>query len=425
MRPYPKYQKTNTDWIGEIPEDWEMMKVKYVFNFNTGFTPSTSESKYYNKGNLDWVTITDLKGKYVDSTENKITELAVNELNKKPIPKGSLMYSFKLSVGKVAFANKQLYTNEAIFSVFSSRDINLEYYYYSLPKQIIYNANENIYGAKILNQELIRNAYIIVPTQQEQTAIATYLDHKTTLIDKLITNNEKQVKLFEEKRKATIEDSLALKKRGIPLKYLVETRKGYAFKSDLFSDTGKMVVKASDIKNNTLLPATTFISEDISLNYKKYTIKENDILLATVGSHVNVINSAVGQIALTPKKREGDFLNQNTVILRTVSKNFLQRYVFHVLTSNKYRKHLDLYAHGTANQASLSLKDILDFELPNISKQDQENIILKIEGSNEIISKQIKLVKKQNTLLKEYRQSLISHVVTGKVDVRDYNKKQI
>ena len=72
-------------------------------------------------------------------------------------PKGSLLYSFKLSVGAVSFAGQDMYTNEAIASFLKESDLPLEYLYYVLPKYLIENASTNIYGARILNQELICN----------------------------------------------------------------------------------------------------------------------------------------------------------------------------------------------------------------------------------------------------------------------------
>ena len=78
-----------------------------------GRTPSRSVSKYWGKGHK-WVSISDMKEEFVSSTKEEITDEAIAALRCRKIPKGTLLLSFKLSVGKLAFAGTDLYTNEAI-----------------------------------------------------------------------------------------------------------------------------------------------------------------------------------------------------------------------------------------------------------------------------------------------------------------------
>ena len=163
MKKYDTYKDSGIEWIGEIPSHWEVNKVKHVFDFQTGFTPPSGKTEYYENGNHIWINISDLQEKYIDDSVNKITDKAIEDFNPEIVPQGSLLYSFKLSVGKVGFNTKDCYTNEAIFSIKSDGNMSLNFLYYSLPDQIIKNANENIYGAKILNQELIKNAHLILP----------------------------------------------------------------------------------------------------------------------------------------------------------------------------------------------------------------------------------------------------------------------
>ncbi|MCI5129553.1 MAG: hypothetical protein D3907_13930, partial [Candidatus Electrothrix sp. AUS3] len=183
MKPYPKYKDSGVEWIGEVPEGWKFKKVKYCFEFQVGFTPATGISEYYSEDGETWVTIADMRQKIICDSQQRISTLAIKKYKAKKISTGSILYSFKLSVGKVAFAGMDCYSNEAIFAVFPSDHVVLSFYYYSLPIYLIKNASENIYGAKILNQDLIKNAFLIVPTKEEQTAIAAFLDRKTAEID--------------------------------------------------------------------------------------------------------------------------------------------------------------------------------------------------------------------------------------------------
>ena len=159
------------------------------------------------------------------------------------------------------------------------------------------------------------------------------------------------------------------------LKYLVKTTKGFAFDSNLFEDFGIPVIKATDIKNGSVQNASSFIDPNLLGEYKNVLLCEDDILISTVGSKPEVINSAVGQVAKVSKEIEGALLNQNTVILRVKTiMEVLRQYMFFPLFSYSFRKHLDLYAHGTANQASLSLQDILEYNLCVPPLQEQQQI---------------------------------------------------
>lgn len=97
-----------------------------------------------------------------------------------------------------------MYTNEAIASFLNTSKLPLSFLYYVLPKFVIENASTNIYGAKILNQELIRNANLLELPFDEAQKIANFLDHQTAKIDTLIAKQEKLIELLKEKRQAVI-----------------------------------------------------------------------------------------------------------------------------------------------------------------------------------------------------------------------------
>jgi len=204
--PDVKMKESGMPWLGEIPEHWDVKRLKYLFKFVVGFTPPSGKNEYYDNGIYTWITIADMKGKYLSSSEKKITEKAIEDLAPNIVPKNSLLYSFKLSVGKVAFTKIDTFTNEAIFAVLPNKDLNLDYYYYSLPLQIIHNANENIYGAKIFNQELIKNAFLVAPPKDEQKQIVHYLEKELEKLENKIQKTKQIIKLQKEYRTALISE---------------------------------------------------------------------------------------------------------------------------------------------------------------------------------------------------------------------------
>lgn len=190
------------DWIGEIPEHWELKKLKNILNFTTGGTPSSHESSFYD-GDEPWVTISDMEGRYITKT-HFISKSGVRSANIPLTPKDSLLYSFKLSVGQVAFSRINLYTNEAIASFHPTNNVCLSYWYYSFPSFIIKNANTNIYGAYILNQSLIKNALLLVPPLSEQKEIVDYLNDRTKKIKNAISLKNKEIAKLKEYKSSLI-----------------------------------------------------------------------------------------------------------------------------------------------------------------------------------------------------------------------------
>ena len=201
-------KESGIDWIGQIPEEWELGRVKDFYKFFTGFTPDTSRVEYYGDINdFVWVTIADMTSKKIESSKQTLSDIFIKEKRPQVSRLGSLLYSFKLSVGKVAFANTDLYTNEAIATFEDGPNINLRFLYYS-SYLIEFNSETNIYGAKLLNSDRIRNACIVQPSLSEQTKIADFLDKETAQLDKAKALLEEQIQKLKDYRASLIYETV-------------------------------------------------------------------------------------------------------------------------------------------------------------------------------------------------------------------------
>lgn len=216
LDPNVKMKDSGIEWIGEVPEHWEMCRFKDAFRrWTTGITPDSKNYKYFEsdicKG-YTWVTISDFLEKYISQSSLNLSDESIKLFMPPLSLKGSLMFSFKLSVGKIAFADKDLYTNEAIVSIPPNNGQCLEYYYYMLPNVLHENATENIYGAKMLNQKIIANMLMVVPPLPEQRAIATYLDDKCAKIDTIVSNLDKQISRYGDLKRSLIDEVITGKR---------------------------------------------------------------------------------------------------------------------------------------------------------------------------------------------------------------------
>lgn len=438
MKRYPKYKASGYPWFGDVPEDWEVKDLKHELKFQTGGTPSTKERRYYG-GEFTWVTIGDMDGKYASESSQQITEEGIKAANIPITPKGSLLYSFKLSVGQVAFAMKDLYTNEAIASFLPSYKYDIDFWYYSLPFSVIHNAEENIYGAKLLNQELIKNAGLVVPSKDEQRKIVKYLDFKTTLIDGFIANRQKQIDLLKEQLRKKIFTALTqgLSNKDFKLSDLpwfteipvhwemykfnaaIKLLHGFQFRDNHFKEQGVKVAKITQLKADGSLDLSeaSLVDEKFLVTLKKKIIKNGDILMALTGGTIGKIIQVENlDEEVLQNYRVGKFVPKDT---RTLDKDFM----FWVLSSEFTFAQI-LFLQRETGQPNIGIGDFskMFFPVPDTLEEQREIAAYIIEQKNEtntLISK----YQKQIDLMQEYRTAIISQAVTGKIDVRDWQPK--
>lgn len=417
---YPSYKDSGVEWLGEIPEHWEIKELKYALKFTTGGTPSSGVENYYN-GEEPWVTIADMTGRYIEKS-HFISKKAVRECNMQIVPKNSLLYSFKLSVGQVAFTKEEIYTNEAIASFYPSKNIDLNFWYYVLPIFLIKNANTNIYGAFLLNQDLIKNALIIFPPKEEQTKIASFLDRKTAQIDELISQKQKLIELLKERKQIVINDAVT---KGLD-------------KNVEFVDSGVEWIGKIP-KHWEVLPGLRVFSENkrkntgmiddrvLSLSYGRIVGKPKEKLVGLVPESFESYQIVkAGDIIIRCTDLQNDKVSLRTALAKDdgiITSAYLNlnvkdgnseylHYLLHVLDITKA-----IYKLGSGLRQNLSFVDFkrLDIVLP--PKNEQLQIVEYIENQTTKIDTAIELQQNYIDKLKEYKASLIDSVVTGKVRV--------
>ena len=427
---YEAYKDSGVEWLGEVPEHWALVPLKWLCELVTTKAIDTSWQ-------MGLENVESWSGRFIETE----SEFAGSGLAF--IPNDILFGKLRPYLAKAYLADN---SGEAVgdFFVLRPRTILANYLHkYILSTSVINTLNASTIGAKMprVSWEDMGGLSVAVPTVEEQTQIARFLDHETARIDALIAEQQRLIELLKEKRQAMISHAVTkgldptaiMKDSGVEwlgevpahweiahLRYLIKTRKGFAFHSSIFSDTGIPVVKASDIKNFSIKAPSTFIDSEFPSSASKSILRKGNILLSTVGSTPEVRNSAVGQLCLVPKKIDGALLNQNTVIFEPISKRLENKYLFWILTSTAYRDHLDLHAHGTANQASLSLDDMTHFMIPVPPLKEQKHINLTLTK----MLKELDMLETDSNaliqLLTERRSALISAAVTGKIDIRGW-----
>lgn len=400
MSRYEKYNHVKANWLQEIPEGWELKKAKYCFSYTTGFTPPTGQDEFYNEG-ITWITIADMNKQIVDESATTLSNLAVEKYNPDLTIKDSLLYSFKLSVGKVAFAGKDLYTNEAIISIPPSKDYDVRFLYYTLPEQLLQNANENIYGAKILNQELIKNAFICCPSPEEQTAIANYLDEKTAQIHKLISNKQQLIELLKIERTAIINKAVSGEGKNWErkkLKYVARLR-------DEVIEDSDFKIAVENIENGT--GRLINMQEEKTYQGQLSSFKKDDTIFNKLRPYLHKVYFA---------EKDGGLFGELLII--TSNGELIPEFLFYKLFDKEFIDFVDSSTQGTkmprANWADFISQLFISFPK---DKAQQQQIVSHINVETLRIDNTISKIEREIELIQEYKTALISEVVTGKQKV--------
>jgi type I restriction enzyme S subunit len=163
--------------IGLVPEHWEVVKLGEVVSFKLGRTPARQVSQYWKPGSFPWVSIADLNYGLITDTREKISEIGYKEIFKKHcIPKGTLLLSFKLSIGKVGQLGMDAVHNEAIASVLPNETrAKKEYLFYLLPTLDFDKYLDQYMKGKTLNKDKLRIILVPLPPLPEQQEIARML----------------------------------------------------------------------------------------------------------------------------------------------------------------------------------------------------------------------------------------------------------
>jgi type I restriction enzyme, S subunit len=148
----------------DLPQGWQRSEVGQLADIAIGGTPSRDIPRYWASNDMDgkpWVAISDLHGRVIDFTSESITEAGVANSNVKLVKRGTVLMSFKLSLGRVAFAGCDLYTNEAIAAFLVNDQVTPAYLYYALPEAVRGAATDVAIKGATLNKKSLRK--LIIP----------------------------------------------------------------------------------------------------------------------------------------------------------------------------------------------------------------------------------------------------------------------
>ncbi len=216
LDPNAKMKHSGVEWIGEIPEGWEVKRLKYIMDkIKTGTTPPTSIQAYFD-GGVNWYNPKDLNHEILIDSEKTISQKAIDRNEIKLFEKDSiLIVGIGATTGKTAYMSDYGAFNQQITGFHSEKHLN--YYYFFLLKSLsTVMLNVASYTTlPILNNEFFKSFWLVVPPLDEQTAIVAHIETQSAKIDKAIKLQEQQIEKLKE-LKSTLIDSAVTGKLRVP-----------------------------------------------------------------------------------------------------------------------------------------------------------------------------------------------------------------
>ena len=439
MKKYDNYKDSGIEWLGEIPENWEMWKISHAFKrIGSGTTPESGNPLYHENGTINWLNTGDLNDGILNSCNKKVTAKALEDFSSlKIFPAGSLvMAMYGATIGKTSIINFDTTTNQAccVFCKGEIIDVKFLQYWFIGNKEHIINLAIGG-GQPNISQNILKDVRVSCPNFNEQTAIANYLDHKTAQIDTLIAKKEQFISLLQEERTAIINQAVTkgldpkvkMKDSGIEwlgeipehwevakFNLYVSIRHGHQFMNHDFTDDGVKVVKITQLHKDGYLDLSkcSYVSSEQLENYQSILIKEKDILMCLTGGTIGKI-IRVGEVnePLLQNYRVGHFSSGKA---SKISDDF----IFWLMSSESIVSQIFFQMRETG-QPNIGMDDFGRMRITIPPLMEQEKIVKHIVNKTVEISEILIKSKQEIELLKEYKTALISEVVTGKVDVRD------
>ncbi|AVH15325.1 MULTISPECIES: restriction endonuclease subunit S [Acinetobacter] len=429
FKQYPSYKPSGVEWLGDVPEHWQIVRTKDIFNHRK--EEALEDDEIVTAFRDGQVTLR--KNRRTDGFTNSIKEHGYQHINS-----GDLviheMDAFAGAIGVSDSSGK----STPVYSVCYAKNENINHHFYShffrtMAKTGFINSLAK--GIRVRSTEFrwneSRNVYLVEPPKSDQQKIVAFLDTETTRIDNLIAKQEKLIELLEEQRKSIISHAVTkglnpnapMKDSGV--EWLGEVPEHWdvaVVKRAFIVKLGKML--QPDQKDETdvikkYLKASNLTWDGVKDIDNEMWFSKNDLkkLKLEIGDLLVAEGGDVGKSCIFDSNEE--FYYQNSVNRVRGQKNNANKFLYYWLFTLKYSGYIDILcnkstiAHFTAEKLNETI-----LLLPDSVEQNEIIAYLERENGkiNQLILKQQSLIEK----LKEYRASIISHAVTGKIDVREF-----
>lgn len=419
MKKYESYKNSGIEWIGEIPEHWEVKRLKYVASINDEVLTEKTEDNF----EIEYVDISSIE-KNVGIVETECYQFKdAPSRARRLVSDGDIIIStvrtYLKAIAKIREPKPNLVVSTG-FAVVRPKSIDSNFtghifFHEHLLGEIISRSVGVSYPA--INSSELGLIPIVLPPLLEQTAIATYLDRKTAEIDQLIADKKRLLELYEEEKTAIINHAVTkginpdvpMKDSGIEwigeipehwevkkVKHVLKSLNHIRIPLSA-EERGKMFERVYDY----------YGASGVIDKVESYLFEEPLLLIGEDGA--NLLTRSTRLVFIADGKY---WVNNHAHILKP---SFgLIKYYCELLEIYDFT----IWVSGSA-QPKLTSENLMNIDILVPPVEEQESIILYVETQSKQVDAKISQIQQLINLLTEYRTALISEVVTGKVKVID------
>jgi len=428
MKPYSKYKQSGIEWIGEIPEHWEVKRLKYLVQepLKYGANESANDD---NPDNPRYIRITDF-GSDGNLKPDTFKSLPENIAKDYILKEGDVLFARSgATVGKTflfkGYNERACFAGYLIKATVNNKLIDSTFLSYLTKTNFYENWKQSAFQqATIQNIGADKYNNLIIPTPssyKESLLIANYLDVKTSEIDELIAKKEQLIALYKEERTATINQAVTkgldpnvpMKDSGI--EWLGEIPEHWEVKR--LKNTCQLITNKTQVKPDYVLALenieswTGNILNTVGANEMQGDVNlfiEKDILF-------NKLRPYLAKVVIAPNV--GGCVGE-LLVLRAYD-GINSSFLFHRLISEYIITIVDGSTYGSKMPRASWDKFIsnIEFGIPPIIEQGL--IADFLDNKNKEFDNLLSKTEQEIELLKEYKKALISEVVLGKIDVRE------
>lgn len=426
MERYSEYKDSGVQWLGEIPGHWERTKVSRLFKqIGSGTTPSSGDTSLYANEGTPWLQSGDFNDNEINSTSKFITDKALDNYSLKLYnPGGVVIAMYGASIGKVGLLNIATTVNQAC-CVLSDSDFLLQKYTF----YVFVNEKENLVKKSKggtqpnISQEIIKSHYIPLPPLSEQRAIVSYLDDKCGKIDKLLEGKQKQIELLAEMKQRIIADAVTrglnpnVKMKATNIPWLPEIPEHWEVKrsKNLFNKEQRPIEEGDDI-------VTCFRDGEVTLRKNRRTTGFTEATDYSHYQHICKGDLVIHQMdAFAGASGVSDSDGMGTPVLSVCTakieglNHYYYAYILRLMGKNNFI--LSLYRGIRERSSNFRFETFAKQYLPVPPAAEQNDIVAYINERSIKIDTLTSKLQQEIESIKEYKQRLISDVVTGQIKV--------
>ena len=359
----------------------EIKTLGELCNIVSGGTPLRSRPEYWNNGTIPWIKIGDMKGKYINSADECITQAGLDSSSAKMLPKGTILYTIFATLGEVGILEINASTNQAIagLTIKDNSQILSEYLYYYLKskKGYVKTIGRGVAQSNI-NMSILKSFQVPLPTSLKQKEIVDILDKITNIIK----YRQQELHMLDNLIKARFVEMFGDCKELITLKDLCSIITDGTHQPPQFQDSGIPFILVSNLSQNTVTYDTKkYISEETYNELIRRTpIEIGDVLLSTVGTY--------GHPAVVTNDKK--FLFQRHIAYLKPRRDIVNSFYLHgALLAPDAQRQIEEKVKGIA-QKTLNLSEIkkIVIPIPNIECQKAfEQFVHQIDKSKATVQK--------------------------------------